>query len=172
MTRRRGRRRKKLLDDLKDKRGYCQLKEEAVDHTVWRNCFGRGFGPIVWQITDDDDLINDAIFGRGRGDRFNIKRVSSFPTDFSEFFFHSKRNWATCDKYVYRSSCKVPVNLVRFWWNLDFLDNFLFENYSHIKFHKNTSSGSRVVPCGQTDGRTDMTKLIAPFPHFEKPPKN
>jgi hypothetical protein len=24
-----------------------------------------------------------------------------------------------------------------------------------IKFHENPSSGSRVVPCGQTDGRTD-----------------
>ena len=33
MTRRRGRRRKKLLDDLKDRRGYCQLKEEALDRT-------------------------------------------------------------------------------------------------------------------------------------------
>ena len=28
VTRRRGRRHKKLLDDLKDRRGYCQLKEE------------------------------------------------------------------------------------------------------------------------------------------------
>ena len=55
VTRRRGRRRKKLLDDLKDRRGYCQLKEEALDRTVWRNRFGRGFGPVVWQITDDDD---------------------------------------------------------------------------------------------------------------------
>jgi len=31
----------------------------------------------------------------------------------------------------------------------------IFENYSNIKFHKNPSSGSRVVPCGQTDKRTD-----------------
>ena len=44
---RRGRRRKKLLDDIKDRRGYCQLKEEALDRTMWRNRFGRGFGPIV-----------------------------------------------------------------------------------------------------------------------------
>ena len=44
---RRGRRRKKLLDDLKDRRGYCQLKEEALDRTMWRNRFGRGFGPVV-----------------------------------------------------------------------------------------------------------------------------
>ena len=57
VTRRRGRRRKKLLDDLKDRRGYCQLKEEALDRTMWRNRFGRGFGPVVWQITDDDDYI-------------------------------------------------------------------------------------------------------------------
>jgi len=47
VTRRRGRRCKKLLDDLKDRRGYCQLKEEAVDRTRWRNRFGRGFGPVV-----------------------------------------------------------------------------------------------------------------------------
>ena len=33
VTRRRGRRRKKLLDDLKDRRGYCRLKEEALDRT-------------------------------------------------------------------------------------------------------------------------------------------
>ena len=55
VTRRRGRRRKKLLDGLKDRRGYFQLKEESLYSTMWRNCFGRGFGPVVWQITDDDD---------------------------------------------------------------------------------------------------------------------
>ena len=47
VTRKRGRRRKKLLDDLKDRRGYGQLKEETVDLTMWRNRFGRGFGPVV-----------------------------------------------------------------------------------------------------------------------------
>ena len=47
VTRRRGRRCKKLLDDLKDRRGYCQLKEEDLDRTMWRNHFGRGFGPVV-----------------------------------------------------------------------------------------------------------------------------
>ena len=56
VTRRRGRRRKKLLDDLNDRRGYCQLKEETVDRTMWKNRFGRGFGPVVCQITDDDDI--------------------------------------------------------------------------------------------------------------------
>ena len=46
VTRRRGRRHKKLLDDLKDGRGYCQLMEEALHRTMWRNRFGRGFGPV------------------------------------------------------------------------------------------------------------------------------
>ena len=59
MTRRQGRRRKRLLDDLKDRRGYCELKEKALDRTVWRNRFARGFGPVVWQITDvDDDCVS------------------------------------------------------------------------------------------------------------------
>ena len=41
------RRRKKLLDDLGDRRGYSHLKEEALDRIKWRNRFGRGFGPVV-----------------------------------------------------------------------------------------------------------------------------
>jgi len=51
VTRRLGRRRGMLLDDLKDRRGYSHLKEEAVDRTVWRNRFGGGFGPVVGQNT-------------------------------------------------------------------------------------------------------------------------
>jgi len=49
VTGRQGRRRMKLLDDLKERRGYLQLKEEAVDRTKWRAGFGRGFGPVVRQ---------------------------------------------------------------------------------------------------------------------------
>jgi hypothetical protein len=52
VTRRRGIRRKKLLDDLKDRRGYSHLEEEALDRTMWRNRFGRGVGPVVRQITE------------------------------------------------------------------------------------------------------------------------
>ena len=47
VTRKQGIRRTKLLDDLKDRRGYCELKEEALDRTVWRSRFARGFGPVV-----------------------------------------------------------------------------------------------------------------------------
>ena len=52
VTRRRGRRRKKLLDDLKDRRGYSHLKEQALDRTMWRNRFGEGFGPVIRQNTE------------------------------------------------------------------------------------------------------------------------
>ena len=52
VTRRRGRRRKKLLDDLRDRKGYSDLKEEALDRTMWRNRFGGGFGPVVRQNTE------------------------------------------------------------------------------------------------------------------------
>jgi hypothetical protein len=52
MTGRRRRRRKKLLYDLKEMKGYCKLKEEALDRTVWRTRFGRGCGPVVTQTTE------------------------------------------------------------------------------------------------------------------------
>jgi hypothetical protein len=77
VTGRRGRRRRKLADDLnplnaqlnpichvlalleshyilnvsrimvKERRGYSHLKEEALDRTIWRARFGRGFEPVV-----------------------------------------------------------------------------------------------------------------------------
>jgi hypothetical protein len=52
MMGRRGRRRKQLLDDLKEKRRYWKLKEEALDHTLWRIRFGRGYGPVVRQTVE------------------------------------------------------------------------------------------------------------------------
>jgi hypothetical protein len=51
VTGRQGRRHRKLLDDLKERRGYSHLKENALDRTMWRARFGRGFGPVVRQTT-------------------------------------------------------------------------------------------------------------------------
>jgi hypothetical protein len=48
VTRTQGRICKKLLDDLKDRRGYSHLKEEALDHTIWR----MSFGPVIRQNTE------------------------------------------------------------------------------------------------------------------------
>ena len=49
MRGRRGERRRKLLDDFKERKRYCHLKEEDLDRTMWTAGFGRGFGPVVRQ---------------------------------------------------------------------------------------------------------------------------
>jgi hypothetical protein len=51
VTGRQGRKRTKLLDDRKERRGYSHLKEEALDRTMCRVLCGRGFGPVVRQTT-------------------------------------------------------------------------------------------------------------------------
>src|SRR5215475_12493991 len=51
VTERRGRRRRKLLDELKERRGYSHLKEEALDRTMWRARFGRGCEPVLRETT-------------------------------------------------------------------------------------------------------------------------
>ena len=46
------------MDDLKERRGYCHLKEEAVDRNVWRDRFGICFEPVVRLLAaaaDDND---------------------------------------------------------------------------------------------------------------------
>jgi hypothetical protein len=54
---------------------------------------------------------------------------------------------------------------VKFW--------AFIEKYPNTKFPKNLSSRSRVVPCGQTDGRTDRYgELIGAFRSSEKAPRN
>jgi hypothetical protein len=59
--------------------------------------------------------------------------------------------------YVYWSSPNdlVILYLIKF----NFLDIY-FKKYSNIKFHENPSSGSRDVPCGHTDGRTDDDAVV------------
>jgi hypothetical protein len=51
VTRRQGRRRRKLLNELNERRKYSHLNEEALDRTMWRARFGKGFGPVVRQTT-------------------------------------------------------------------------------------------------------------------------
>jgi hypothetical protein len=51
VTGRQGRRRRKRLDDLKKRGEYYHLKENALDRTMWRTRFGRGFGLVVRQTT-------------------------------------------------------------------------------------------------------------------------
>ena len=54
---------------------------------------------------------------------------------------------------------------------LDF-SKLIFKKYSNTKFHENPPSGSQVVPCGQINGQTDMTKLRVTFCNFTNLPNN
>ena len=49
------------MDDLKERRGYSHLKEEALDCTMWRAHFGGGFGPVINEriYTYINSTIND-----------------------------------------------------------------------------------------------------------------
>ena len=71
---------------------------------------------------------------------------------------------------AHSSSCTVHFTLFRFSWNFNFLDRFS-KNFSNINFHENPSSGSRIVPCGQTDGQTVKTKPKIYFRNFANTPE-
>jgi hypothetical protein len=47
----RGIRRAHLLDNLKERKIYCKLTEEALDRIQWRTRFGRSCGSAVRQTT-------------------------------------------------------------------------------------------------------------------------
>jgi hypothetical protein len=46
VTKRRGIKRKQLLDDLKEQTGYCRLKEKAPDRTLWRIPYVQAMGLV------------------------------------------------------------------------------------------------------------------------------
>jgi len=55
---RRGRKRKQILDDLKEKCVYWKLKEETTDRSLWGTRFGSGFGLVARQATE---IMNDVL---------------------------------------------------------------------------------------------------------------
>ena len=57
MTGRRGRRRTKLLDDLKERRGYSHLKEEALDRTMWRGRREEDVGSYWMTLRKGEDIL-------------------------------------------------------------------------------------------------------------------
>jgi hypothetical protein len=71
-------------------------------------------------------------------------------------------------KTEYWSSCEVPVILVRFECNLNFIDRFSI-NTQILNFVKIRLVGIEVI---HADRRTDVTKLIVAFHNFANEPKN
>jgi hypothetical protein len=60
-------------------------------------------------------------------------------------------------------SCQISIKLE--------FNRQIFEKYPNAIYHENPTSESRVIPYGQTEGRTDMTKQIVVFRNFSKAPK-
>jgi len=58
---------------------------------------------------------------------------------------------------------KYPLFLSALHWTWTFSTGFKKKIYSNINCHENPSCESWVLPHGETDGRTDMTKLIVFF---------
>ena len=75
---------------------------------------------------------------------------------------------------VKTSSCKVPVILVWFEWNLNIFRQIFVKRWN-TKTLQGHYGGSRIVPFGSTDGRTDeqtdTTKLIVAFLNFANAPR-
>ena len=76
VTRKRRKRRKQLLDGLKEKRGYCKLKEKAKERTLWRTRFGSCYGPVVRQTNERVNKLPSA-FGWGINNLCDKGKVSS-----------------------------------------------------------------------------------------------
>ena len=100
--------------------------------------------------------------------------VLIFCTLLSKTFFYFKKNSARYRKSTYvfmsntRYSCQILIELE--------CTRQIFEKPSYVKFNQNPSSGSRVVPCRQTDGQidrqTDITELIVGFRNYGNVPSN
>jgi hypothetical protein len=86
----------------------------------------------------------------------------------SEMFFILRRIERDIIINVYRSSCTVAIILVRFLWNLNFLDRFSknVQISNFMKIH------SVEVELFHADRRTDMTKLIVALRNFANATRN
>jgi hypothetical protein len=86
VTQRLGRRCKQLLDYLKGERGYCKLKEEALDRAVWRTRSGRADGPVVRMVDESGTPI---VASSGQLGRSIALLFVPLPTEDAVVFFMS-----------------------------------------------------------------------------------
>jgi hypothetical protein len=87
-----------------------------------------------------------------------------FCLKYFSFFEELREIWSKRDIGLH---IKYPLLLFDFNFLYRFSKNAQISNSTKIR-----SSGSRVVPCGQTEGRTDITRLKVDFRNFVNRPKN
>ena len=149
MTERQGRRIKQLLDGRKEKRRYCNLKEEALGRTVWRTGFWRGCGPVVRQTQGWTNTLGYSTW--------------------SPFFAYHHPNLVCTSPVPHTCHMSSPSNSSWFyqpnnvcWWQISssnlgrfscpyFISQLLFVTartrvVSVNKLHKPTGSGNRYLP--------------------------
>ena len=84
-----------------------------------------------------------------------MNRVLVFSTSLVWHISHSKKNLARFDRkciLVFIQSARYSCHI---FMKLEFSPQ-IFEKYTNVKFPENPTRGSRVIPCGETDGRTNV----------------
>jgi hypothetical protein len=97
--------------------------------------------------------------------------VLIFSTILSEIFFILRRT----EQYIIKMYIGLHVKYRYFCQILRKLEFYRqsFEKYNKLNFHDNPSSGSRDVPCGQTDERTDKhDEANSRYSQFANAPNN
>jgi hypothetical protein len=107
--------------------------------------------PVRLYRTFQHNPINGKILDKKK--LMNIKCVLIFSTTFVRHTCHSIKNWVRyyqiCILVIMQStrySCQILIKPE--------FPRYIFKKQVHIRFYKNRSSGSRVVPCGQKEGQT------------------
>ena len=100
VTERRGRRRKQLLHNLKETRKYWKSKEKALDRSLWRTHFGKGYGPgrktdyrkneIIIRITT---LLVRSCGSEQAKDSALVESNHSLSSHFSDFNINNLNAW-------------------------------------------------------------------------------
>jgi hypothetical protein len=132
---------------------------------IWTSFVATLAPPYFWTLSHKRHVFRKKVIE-------NKMCVLIFSTIVSKTFLIVRRNQRDIVINMKTSSCKVPVNSCRILIKLEF-PRRSFRKSSKIKFNQNSSSGSRVVPCGrQRDRRMDMTKLTIVFRNFANTLRN
>jgi len=90
-----GRRRKHLLGDLKERRGYWKLKEEGLVHIPWRTRFGRGYGPVIRQTTSNKIYASQSSDDANKQKPFCTFLIAAWSDVNYATRFHNKNDFGT-----------------------------------------------------------------------------